>query len=324
VQENPAEWAVKEEDNFKPYQMILPKYIYGVLLVSLWMLPFSIYARTGDESSQVTDTAKAESKGSAHALYAGGGYGSNMIYLGSTISQDHPYGHASLSYGLKNELFATVSAVHLSGLKPYMAFYIGSVSYSHVFNKWFDISAGVYRYQVDPSLTDTLFSSFTYGDVTLGFDWKLIYTKISAGGLFSEGNQAYFQFRNSRYFQTPEFFKGKANISFDPYVNLLFGTLTEVKSTTDTAYYYSVSSPYRKWRYSGSGSTTGNPSTSTSYSYVSRFGLLEIDFGLPVALNTDFMTIEAEPSYVIPLYDDTYYPGAKGFIFSLSLFFRIF
>jgi hypothetical protein len=51
---------------------------------------------------------------------------------------------------------------------------------------------------------------------------------------------------------------------------------------------------------------------------------MEIDFGLPVAFNTDFMTIEAEPSYVIPLYDDTFYPGAKGFIFSLSVFFRIF
>ena len=303
---------------------MLTKYISRVVLLSVCLIPLEIFAQTVDKSLLVTDTASTESKGSVHALYAGGGYGSNMIYLGSTISQDHAFGYASLSYGLKNELFATVSAVHLSGLTPYVAFYIGSINYSHVFNKWFDISAGIYRYEVDPSLTDTLFSSFTYGDVTFGFDWKLIYSKISAGGLFSEGNQAYFQFRNSRYFQTPEFLKHKVNISFDPYVNLLFGTLTEVKSTTETAYYYSVSSPYRKWRYSGTGSTTGTPYTSTSYSYENRFGLLEIDFGLPVALNTDFMTIEAEPSYVIPFYDDAYYPGAKGFIFSLSIYFRIF
>ena len=242
-----------------------------------------------------------------------------MIYLGSTISQDHPYGYGSVSYGFKNELFASVSAVHLSGPGPFMSFYIGSLSYSHPFNNWFDISAGVYRYQVDPSLTDTLFDSFTYGDVTLGFDWKLIYTKISAGSLFSDISQAFFQIRNSRYFQTPEFFRGKANFSFDPYVNLLSGTITEVESTTETSYYYSVSSPYRKWRKNGQGS-----STSTTYSYSDRFGLLEIDLGIPVAFNTDFMTIEAEPSYVIPLYDDTFYPGAKGFIFQLSLFFRIF
>lgn len=301
------------------YRMIFARYILKYALSVLCLLPQGLSAQAISRSLEVPDTTKAEMKVSSHALYAGGGYGSNMIYLGSTISQDHPYGYGSLSYGFKNELYATVSAVHLSGLDPFMAFYIGSLSYSHAFNKWFDISAGLYRYQVDPSLTDTLFPGFTYGEVTLGFDWKLLYTKISAGGLFSEASQSFYQVRNSRYVQTPDFFKGRANISFDPYINLLFGTLTEVESNTETTYYYSVSSPYRKWRNAGQGSTT-----STTYSYFDKFGLLEIDFGLPVAFNTNRMTIEAEPSYVIPFYDDTYYPGSKGFIFSLSIFFRIF
>lgn len=293
--------------------------ILKIALSVLLLVPPGLSAQNAGKLLPESDTLKTGTKESSHALYSGGGYGSNMIYLGSTISQDHPYGYGSVSYGFKNELFASVSAVHLSGLDPFMAFYIGSLSYSHPFNNWFDISAGVYRYQVDQSLTDTLFDSFTFGDVTLGFDWKLIYTKISAGSLFSDFSQAFFQIRNSRYFQTPEFFRGKANFSFDPYINLLSGTITEVQSATETSYYYSVSSPYRKWRNNGQGS-----STTTTYSYSDRFGLLEIDLGIPVAFNTDFMTIEAEPSYIIPLYDDTYYPGAKGFIFQLSLFFRIF
>jgi len=299
--------------------MITSEYILKIALSVLLLGPPGLSAQTANKPLPVSDTARAEAKGSSHALYSGGGYGSNMIYLGSTISQDHPYGYGSVSYGFKNQLFASVSAVHLSGLDPFMAFYIGSLSYSHPFNDWFDISAGVYRYQVDPSLTDKLFDSFTFGDVTLGFDWKLIYTKISAGGLFSDMSQAFFQIRNSRYFQTPEIFRGKANFSFDPYINLLSGTITEVQSATETSYYYSVSSPYRKWRNNRQGS-----STSTTYSYSDRFGLLEIDLGIPVAFNTDFMTIEAEPSYVIPLYNDASYPGAKGFIFQVSLFFRIF
>lgn len=271
-----------------------------------------------------SDSSKADA-GKAGSLYAGGGYGSNMIYLGSTMSQDNPYGYASVSYGFHNKLFATVSAVNLSAADPLAAFYIGSLSYSHPFNDWFDISAGLYRYQVDPSLADTLFGSFTYGDLTLGFDWNILYTKISAGALFSEESQGFYQVRNSRYFQTPEFFRGKANISFDPYVNLMFGTLTEVTSTDDTVFYYSVSSPYRQWRNKGNG--TGNPPGSTgntTYSYNNKFGLLEIDLGLPVDFNTDFITIGVEPSYVIPLYDDSYYPGAKGFVFSISAIFRIF
>jgi hypothetical protein len=281
-------------------------------------LPSGVLAQTGSKISlPESDTSKTESKVERHSLYTGAGYGSNMIYLGSTISQNQPYGYANLTYGYKNQFYASASAVHLSGLDPFLSFYIGALNYNHAFNSWFDIAAGVYRYQVPSSLKDTLFSNFTYADLTIGFDWKLLYSKISVGGLFSEENQAYFQFRNSRYFQTPEFFKGKANVSFDPYLNLLFGTLIEVKTSTETSVV--ASSPGRKWRkYNTSQGTTTSTSTSK------KFGIMEIDFGLPVAFNTDFMTIEAEPSYVIPLYDDTFYPGAKGFIFSLSVFFRIF
>jgi hypothetical protein len=239
----------------------------------------------------------------------------HSVYLGSTISQDQPYGYGSLIYGFNSKLYASVSAVHLSGLSPFVSFYIGSLSYSHVFNSWFDISTGLYRYQVSPSLTDTLFSNFTYGDLTLGFDWRLIYSKISVGGLLSEENQAYFQLRNSRFFKTPAFFNDKAYISFDPYVNLLFGTLITTETSTETS--VTLSSPYRKWR-------TYNQTSTTSTTYTRKFGLMEIDFGLPVSFNTDFITIEAEAAYVLPMYDDPDYPGSKGFIFLLSGIFRIF
>jgi hypothetical protein len=207
-----------------------------------------------------------------------------------------------------------VSAVHLPDNNPFLAFYSGSLNYNHVFNSWFDISAGVYRYQIVPSLADTLFSSFTYGDLTLGFDWRLLYSKISAGGLISDENRAYLQLKNSRYFQTPEFFKNKLNISFDPYVNLLFGTLIEVETITGKN--LKISPPYGRWK---------RFIQSTTYtSYTRKFGFMEIDFGLPVAFNADNMTIEAEVSYILPVYDDPDFPGPKGFVFMLSGYFRIF
>ena len=113
---------------------------------------------------------------------------------------------------------------------PLLAFYTGSLNYNHAFNSWFDISAGVYRYQVHPSLADTLLRNFTYGDLTLGIDWRLIYSKISVGTLLSDENQTYFQIRNSRYFQTPEFSRKKFYISFDPYINLLLGPRYKIES----------------------------------------------------------------------------------------------
>jgi hypothetical protein len=267
--------------------------------------PTYIEAEKGD--------AEDSSAVSKHSLFTGLGYGSNMIWLGSTISQNQPFSYGALTYGLKNKLYVTLSAVHLAGTDPFVAFYTGSLNYNHVFNNWFDISAGLYRYKVVDSLSDTLFGSFTYADFTMGFDWKLLYSKISVGGLLSYENQIYIQLRNSRYFQTPDFMKGKANFSFDPYINLLFGTFTQAETTTGIP--VTIYPPYRKWRTDGQSSTT---------IYTSRFGALDIDFGLPVAFNTDRMTIEAEAGYVLPLYKDSEYPGPKGFILLLSGYFRIF
>lgn len=290
------------------------KYISLILL----LLPGSVLAQNGSRNSlPAADSSKTGSNILRHSLFTGAGYGSNMIYLGSTISQNQSYSYGNITYGFRNQLYASVSAVHLSGTDPFLAFYIGALNYNHVINSWFDISAGIYRYQVPPSLTDTLFSNFNYGDLTLGFDWKLLYSKLSVGGLFSEENQVYFQFRNSRYFQTPEFFKGKANISFDPYANLLFGKLIKVETTAETSVF--APSPGRKWKQND---TSHGSSTITSTS--ERFGIMEVDFGLPVAFNTDFMTIEAEVNYVLPLYNDPVYRNPKGFIFMLSGFFRIF
>ena len=346
----------------------MPISVFKFQSLFLLLLPLGIAAQT---SAKITlpesDTlkAKTESEVANHSIYTGAGYGSNMIYLGSSMSQDQPYGYANLTYSFKNELYASFSAVHLSGFDPISSFFIGGLNYSHVFNSWFDISAGVYRYEVDKTLTDTLFSSFTFGDATLGVDWKLIYTKISLGGILSKEPQTYLQIKNSRYFQTPEFFNDKANISFDPYVNLLLGTLitTEIingtpaitttqqtstpllpgdnKTENSSAGSGSGSSGgYGSGSPSGSGqgsstdsgsassATTTTTTTSTvptsTISYKKSFDLIEFEFGLPVSFNMNFMTIEAEASYILPAYSDAYFPGPKGFVFTLSCFFKIF
>jgi len=65
--------------------------------------------------------------------------------------------------------------------------------------------------------------------------------------------------------------------------------------------------------------------TSTSNTAFARsFGLMEVDFGLPVALNSDRFTIEVEASYVLPLYNDSFFPGPRGFVLMFSGIFRIF
>lgn len=323
-----------------------------IILLCIILIAGKPYIASSQSDTVTTLTASGEDKTvtSPHSLYSAGGYGSNMIYLGSTLSQNQSYGYASLIYGFKDAVYASFSAIALGGDIEFPGFYIGSLSYNHTFNSWFDISAGIYRYQFSKTLTDSLFSSFFYGDITLGFDWKILYSKISAGSLFSYGRQGYFQLRNSRYFQTSAFSKKKFSFSFDPYVNLLFGSITQITTSTDTI--TTISYPFLTGiSGAGSGKTGGNgygggmgsggsgigsgsgtssttpitsQTTTTNYELLSSFGFLEIDFGLPVSFNTNRLTIEVEPGYVLPIYDDPVYQSLKGFNFMLSIYLKIF
>ena len=276
----------------------------------------SVPAATATLSEISADSAAATDKTSTHSLYAGTGYGSNMLYLGTTMSQDNGFGYASASYGLRDKLYLTATGYTIGNFTPVTAFYSLGISFNHAFNSWFDISTGLSRYNVSASLRDTLFSNFTYADATLGIDWRILYSKLSAGGLFSDGGQFYLQTRHSRYFETPSFARDKAFFSFDPYVNILFGNMVSIETTggvTET----SVSPGYRPWRKYSQNTTPG-----TTYS--ETFGLMEIDFGLPVAFSYDFFTLEIEPGYVIPLYSENGSSGTSGFLLMASIFFRIF
>jgi hypothetical protein len=286
-------------------------------IIALLLIPIVLFSQNdnSEQKQAATDTTLSDDVVSPHSLYGSFGYGSNMVYLGTSISQNQPYGYAGLTYGLNSKLFFSVSSMNLSGFKPFLSLNTGSLIYNHIFNSWFDISAGLYGYHVAPELADTLFSSFGYADFTLGIDWRLVYSKVSAGALIAGEPQVYFQFRNSRYFQTGEIFRGKANISFDPYVNMIFSSRTTVSTVSGAGTIISAVPPFGKGRQKNQ----NTPETTFSRS----FNITEIDFGLPVSLNFDFITIEIEAGYVMPLNNTAPGGSAKGFLLVASGFFRI-
>jgi len=286
----------------------------AAILLSATAMPQQIHSELKTRTQDSTTAGEGEPK---HSLYTGLGGGSNMIYLGSTISHDQPFLSAALTYGFKSELFVTASANHLSDRSPFLAFYNFSANYIHTVNSWFDFSLGLYRYQVVPSMADTLFSSFNYADAAVGFDWKILYTTVSYGGILAKNGGSYLQVKNSRFFETRAFMRGKATVSIDPYVNLLFGTVVTMETTDGSG--TTKEHPGRPlWK----GPPPGQSSSSTSYT--KKFGAMEADFGLPVAFGTDVLTVEAEAGYVLPVYTDPDYPGIKGFLLLLSVYFRIF
>jgi len=330
-----------------------------ISLLVLLFLPAGSFAQS--------DTTASGVKTEKQALFAGTGYGSNMIYLGSTISQNQPYLYGAAAYSLFEKVYFCGGAFYLPNLsKPAPAFYSAALTFNQDIFKWLDLSAGISRYMVKPELTDTLFGSFNYADMAIGVDWKLIYTQVSLGVFVMSKPPAYMQIKNSRYFETPGFFRNKATVSLQPYVNLLFGTMgttqtfegSQIISTTQT-YTTPVTvttgtgtgagsgsgsgsgagSGSGQGQGPGSGSSAGTTTTTTTTTttettttevptyntvYSETFNMLELEFGLPVSFNLDFMSVEAEFSYVLPMYSDPAYPSPKGFILSLSAFFKIF
>ncbi len=296
-----------------------------IIQILIWIIILSVFPEISSAQDGSVAVSKnkvnaiPDKKGSPHSLYAGLGYGSNMIYMGSNVSQDKPFYSGSLTYGFNNEFFASASVKHLSAFDEFAAFSAFSVGYSHDFNSWFDMSLGLSRYQVNSALTDTLFSSFFYSYLTLGFDWKILYTTVSAGGLFSGSNSAYMSIKNSRFIKTPDFSDGNAYFYFNPYVNLLFGTLTKTVTSEGTT--IGVSEPFSPKKISGGGGNGSGTTTSTTTTF---FSLMEVDLGLPAGFNIGKLSVEAEPGYVMPTYSDSDFQSPKGFTFLINIIYRIF
>ena len=51
---------------------------------------------------------------------------------------------------------------------------------------------------------------------------------------------------------------------------------------------------------------------------------MEADFGMTISLNAPKFTIDIEPGYSLPVYEDPLYPGVKGFLVIFSLNYMIF
>jgi hypothetical protein len=283
------------------------KYLHSILLV------LALTGFTSIGLSQTDTTIIKKGKGNHDdSLYGSAGYGSNMIYLGSTISDNLPFFSSSLIYGLDNKLFISATASHINKLSPFVALYSITGSYNQTVNSWFDYSANIAFYSTPQLLKEKLFNNFGLVNLTTGFDWKLLYTRLSVSEIVSESSSTYFQIRNSHYFQTGRFFKQKAFLSFDPNINLLFGRLVKIE-TTSGSQQTGNAPPFKHLK--------KKQNTSTSYSYV--FGMMDTEFSLPVTLNLNNISLEAEALYILPAYSNREYSAPEGFSLNLTVYIKL-
>jgi len=272
------------------------------------------YSQTDSLPVAIADSAAKSAAVKKHNLFVSTAFGSNMIFLGSSISSNNPYYGAGLVYGYKGSFFLSASATHIRDIEPFGAFFSAAADYKHTFNKWFDVAAEVAGYKTDFRRREKLFSDFTYAGFTAGFDWKILYTRITSSLIYSGETKGYLQISNSRYFQTPYFLKKKAYVSFFPEINLLMGQLVKVDDDSGNPI-QGYMPPFFRQR----------PDQPLPLITVStRFAPVYLNFSSPVTFSYKGFSLEADPCYILPTFKDNMIKPPKGFTFYMTATFRIF
>jgi hypothetical protein len=285
--------------------------LLSVLLVSV----MNIYGQADSTRTVKTDSSvSASATAGKHTLFATAGFGSNMLFLGSSMSSGNPFYSGGLVYGYRSSLYLSAGATHISGTTPFLAYYSAGLDYKHTFNSWLDISANMSGYTMSRSASSTLFNDFGYASFTAGFDWRILYTKVTGAVLYSGQAKGYLQISNSRYFQSPYFMKGKAFVSFYPEINLLMGEIVTADTTTVSGSRTYVP-PFMRIR---------RDRLPPQVTYSSRFGPVFFEFSAPVSFSYGRMSLEATPCYLLPAFRSNVMKAPEGFTFFMTATFRIF
>lgn len=258
------------------------------------------------------DTSKTHNQ--THTFYTGAGYGSNLIYYGTSVSGNQPYYSAELLYAWDGGIWAGVGLFHLPGNQPFFSFVDLSAGYNYVINQVFDAGLSISQYFGGESLDTTLYSNYTFLSAKLGIDWGLAYTALSPGWLLAEANSFYLMVENSRFFRTPELGKNGNYFTINPGVSFMFGS-------------YAWLTQMRRQGGGGGGQGPGPGGTKSFYNTTTElrenFRLLDLQLGVPIAFNTKRLSLEFEPAYFYNFIDDENGKNSGQFYFTAGVFLKI-
>ncbi|MEE4177623.1 MAG: hypothetical protein V2I46_08945 [Bacteroides sp.] len=275
-------------------------------LLPLFLLGFMpVFGQTELPADSLAD------KEPAHQFFAGAGYGSDLIYYGTSVSGNQPYFSGELIYAWEKGLWAAAAFYHLPEQEPFFSFVDLSVGYSYVFNKVFDAGLSVSQYHGGESIDTTFYADYTFLSASLGVDWRLLYTTFTPGWLLAEENSFYLVVDNTHYFRTPSFGKKDSYFTFNPGVSFLFGSYAWLR------------------QYGGQGGggqgpgPGGNRNTYATTVEEEDFRMLDMQLSIPVEFYLDRLSIEFEPAYFLNFIGDENGDTEGRFFFTLGFYYKI-
>jgi hypothetical protein len=284
------------------------KYLYPQLparIMALTLMCFIFTAAFTQEKETLNNSETISTTTSKHGLYTGLGYGSNMLLSGISISSAQPYLSFDLLYSYNQQWILSAVFYNLPGINPALAFYDLSAGYNRTFNSWLDAGISISSYSTAKELQEDYFGNFTYMTASAGLDWRILYSQFIYSAILNQEGNGYLQISNSHFFSTPDLFKGKAYFTFDPSVNMVLGD----KYAKEDVVIQTGMGP--------------NSTTETATVYSSSFGLLDMEFSLPIGFNFGKTTLELAPLYYLPIHNDPDFPAERGMFLFLNLYWKI-
>jgi hypothetical protein len=238
------------------------------------------------------------------SFYIGGNYGSNYLYYGRTFSDNKPYYSTDLTLMHKSGFWASGSVFHLFNETPYINFYDISVGWQKNFNSWLDGGITFSRFVFPGANADNSAAGFSFWTFQAGFDWNFLYTSVNGSFLTGDQIEFYLILKNSRYFQTKKFNKGRMYVSIDP-------GFTFVAGSRD---YYKITQTRR---------SIGRWPGMVVVEEERSFEMLDFEFSIPLAMNWNNLSFEPSIIYYYPInlsYNDF---SKEGFYLYFSLYISI-
>ncbi|MFC6997875.1 TorF family putative porin [Rufibacter roseus] len=229
----------------------------------------------------------------------------NASFYGRNTATQYPYVAGSLTYTHRSGLWLSAMSYHLFNTQDEIDETDVSAGYSFNVGERFDGTLSYTRFFFGPNTP--LIQSVTSNAVSASgmYDWKILYSGLSASYTFGGSNDFFTVLDNSRYIPLEPLWKGKNAVGLDPKISIIAGTqqfsetYTQVTENKKNNGLGSVLDPLPIGGNNGNGNN--NTTTTTTTTTKRRFKVINYSLSVPVVFSLGNFDFEPTYRYSIPV-----------------------
>ena len=242
---------------------------------------------------QEADSATAEEEPFVYDfVILNGKYQNAFTFLGRDFGQTIPFFNLDAMYMLHNGLYLNVGAFKFLQTDVPVQ-YAATLGYSKDLSKKTDLHVSYSQYFVEDMSEVIGIQNLGLLQSTFGLDWNILYSTLQLQALFNEKPDFFLGMTHSRYFQFDQKLFKTFRVSFEPKVQILWGT--------------------RNFYWMG-----GFEDSEINTLDFNEFKLLTGEASLPLMFSVGNWDLEFETRYVIPMNTAEFDDSQNRFVFAIG------